>query len=207
MGSDVLPPRTSLSGRKTTQFNRADAFFLAAQKRMGLLLSSSGVAETQAFFLAGVYLMTTMRPLDGWKMFARALSSCKTFRPSSDGAPSVMRLHQTIHWACFKSELWVHSILFRLDFLLLINPREVRLELSIVKTSAWDLRYPDLFPNPPECLQSQGESAWYFYLAEIALRRLNNRILISTCKIRQGTDSISDKVASTLEFESQAYDW
>lgn len=30
---------------------------------MGLLLCRSGVIEAQCFFLAGVYLMTTIRPL------------------------------------------------------------------------------------------------------------------------------------------------
>ncbi|KXH30951.1 hypothetical protein CSAL01_07580 [Colletotrichum salicis] len=120
----------------------------------GVAQTSLGIAEAQCCFLAGVYLMTTMRPADAWKMFTRALSSCHTFQLSCrDASPGAIRLQQTIHWACFKSEL------------------EVRLELGIIKTSAWDLRYPDLFPDPPESIQSQGEPAWYFYLAEIALRR------------------------------------
>lgn len=83
----------------------------------------------------------------------------------------------------------------------------MRLELGIIKTSAWDLRYPDLFPDPPESIQSQGEPAWYFYLAEIALRRLNNRILSATCLNDQNAGNVADKVAMTLEFERQAHSW
>lgn len=85
--------------------------------------------------------------------------------------------------------------------------RELRLELSIVKTSPWDLRYPDLFPNPPESLESQGEPAWYFYLAEIALRRLNNRILAFTGTIGRDSTMVSDKVTAIQEFERQAHSW
>ncbi|KAG7053050.1 C6 zinc finger domain-containing protein [Colletotrichum scovillei] len=185
-----IPTHTSLSARQNENFSRAEAYFVAAQRRMGLLLSSSGIAEAQCFFLAGVYLMTTMRPADAWKMFTRALSSCHTFQLSCrDASPGAIRLQQTIHWACFKSEL------------------EVRLELGIIKTSAWDLRYPDLFPDPPESIQSQGEPAWYFYLAEIALRRLNNRILSATCLDSQETGNVADKVTMTLEFERQAHSW
>ncbi|KAK1623791.1 hypothetical protein BDP81DRAFT_465108 [Colletotrichum phormii] len=182
--------QTSLSVRQNEHFSRAEAFFVAAQRRMGLLLSNSGIAEAQCFFLAGVYLMTMMRPADAWKMFTRALSSCHTFQLSCrDASPGAIRLQQTIHWACFKSEL------------------EVRLELGISKTSAWDLRFPDLFPDPPESIQSHGEPAWYFYLAEIALRRLNNRILSATCLDDQNTGNVADKVATTLEFERQAHSW
>jgi hypothetical protein len=42
---------------------------------------------------------------------------------------------------------------------------------------AADLSYPDFLPSPPlESVQKQDQ-AWYFYLAEIALRRLANQIL------------------------------
>lgn len=97
---------TSLARRHGERFQRADAFFQAAQKRMGLLLCSSGIVEAQVFFLAGVYLMMTMRPFEAWKMFVQALASCQAFSPApGDSYEESTQLHRTIIWTCFKSEL------------------------------------------------------------------------------------------------------
>ena len=65
--------------RQSPSFYEAEAYFLAAQKRMGMLLCRSGVIDAQCFFLAGVYLMTTLRPVQAWKMFVQALACCQGF--------------------------------------------------------------------------------------------------------------------------------
>ena len=78
------------------------------------------------------------------------------------------------------------------------------------ETSVWDLTYPSFFPSPPEELRSQREIVWYFYLAEIALRRLGNRILnyIYTTKLNESNVSINpEMIESILGFEQQATDW
>lgn len=84
---------------------------MAAQKRMGLLICRSGVIDAQCFFLAGVYLMTTLRPAEAWRMFVQALACCQAFATnqqhtedghSGDGSNSERR----IYWTCFKSELY-----------------------------------------------------------------------------------------------------
>lgn len=76
------------------------------------------------------------------------------------------------------------------------------------ETSIWDLTYPAFFPSPPDGLRSQREIVWYFYLAEIALRRLGNRILnyIYDTKTKTGT-SLAEVAESTQGFEQQAADW
>lgn len=94
---------TSREFRQSESFHRAEAFFLAAQKRMGLLLCRSSIIEAQVFFLAGVYLMATLRPVEAWKMFVQALACCQSFSP--DGEEEETRLHRSILWTCFKSEL------------------------------------------------------------------------------------------------------
>ena len=87
--------------------------------------------------------------------------------------------------------------------------RELRLELNVSETSVWDLTYPSFFPSPPEELRSQREIVWYFYLAEIALRRLGNRILnyIYTTKPTETGTPDSEMIESILGFEQQAADW
>ncbi|KAH7141544.1 hypothetical protein B0J13DRAFT_556988 [Dactylonectria estremocensis] len=176
--------------RQSEQFQRAESFFLAAQRRMGPALCCSGIIEAQIFFLAGVYLMTTIRPFEAWRMFIQALSCCQTLQPSSgDQQQEGSQMYRSIYWTCFKSEL------------------ELRLELNIAENSVWNLQYPEFFPAPPKSLQSQGEGTWYFYLAEIALRRLGNRILTHTCQFRSSQGSVGDQVSKTIDFEQQAYSW
>jgi hypothetical protein len=85
--------------------------------------------------------------------------------------------------------------------------RELRLELNVANHSGWDLTYPSFFPSPPNDLKSQGEAAWYFYLAEIALRRLGNRILNYIYQCESSHTSTVDVVDAVLNFEQQATDW
>ncbi|KAK7592030.1 hypothetical protein V3481_006665 [Fusarium oxysporum f. sp. vasinfectum] len=182
---------TSMTFRSSRQFQDAESFFLAAQRRMGQLLCNSDLTGAQVFFLAGVYLMSTMRPFEAWRMFVQALACCQILdSPSLDDPHNKeSQLHKSIYWTSFKSEL------------------ELRLELSITENSAWNLRYPQFFPAPPKGLQSEGEAGWYFYLAEIALRRLGNRILTYTCHFQLAHITVADKVSRVLEFEQQAQSW
>lgn len=84
----------------------AQTYFLAAQKRMGMLLCHSGVIEAQCFFLAGVYLMNTLRPVEAWKMFVQAMACCHGFGIHLEtGTSDEWNPRQRIYWTCFKSEL------------------------------------------------------------------------------------------------------
>jgi hypothetical protein len=85
--------------------------------------------------------------------------------------------------------------------------RELRLELNVSEKSVWDLTYPAFFPSPPEGLKSQGEAVWYFYLAEIALRRLGNRILNYIYQYDSSMNSDSIIEDAILDFEEQADGW
>jgi hypothetical protein len=79
------------------------------------------------------------------------------------------------------------------------------LELNVSEKSVWDLTYPEFFPTPPKGLKSKGEAVWYFYLAEIALRRLGNRIL--NYIYRPSVTSESDIADAIPNFEQQADGW
>ena len=85
--------------------------------------------------------------------------------------------------------------------------RELRLELNISEKSFWDLTYPAFFPSPPRGLKSQGEAVWYFYLAEIALRRLGNRILNYIYRYKYSAASDPDINQAISNFEDQAEGW
>lgn len=76
---------------------------------MGILLCKSTVIEAQCFFLAGVYLMAILRPLEAWKMFVQALTCCQAFTIEHSGTSEdhdhEQRMQESIYWTCFKSEL------------------------------------------------------------------------------------------------------
>jgi hypothetical protein len=99
---------TSSNFRRSKKFKQAESLFFAAQKRMGMLLCKGGVVEAQCFFLAGVYLMSTLRPMEAWRMFVQAVACCQSFqkpRHIDMNHEEEPQLEQSIYWSCFKSEL------------------------------------------------------------------------------------------------------
>ena len=87
-----------------------------------------------------------------------------------------------------------------------LKDRELRLELNVSQKGFLDLSYPTLFPSPPDRLKTKDEATWYFYLAEIALRRLKNRILDSLYR----HDTASPEFAiehAIFDFEEQTDAW
>jgi hypothetical protein len=81
------------------------------------------------------------------------------------------------------------------------------LELNVFDKSVWDLTYPAFFPSPPKGLKSQGEAVWFFYLAEIALRRLGNRILNFIYRHNSNGTSAGNIDEAIVNFEDQAAGW
>ncbi|KAL1965915.1 hypothetical protein VTN77DRAFT_5048 [Rasamsonia byssochlamydoides] len=193
---------TSIVARSSPSFTLARAFFEASQKRIGLLLRGGGVLEAQCFFYSGVYLMTIQQPMDAWRHFVQAAAISQGFDfPRKPLSPEIMAnaearreraSQESMYWTCFKSEL------------------EVRMELSLPGFGLQDLSYPSSFPSPPsDTLEQDSARAWYYYLAEIALRRLANRILYHLFRNQEKGrfPRICDMVESTAAFEAQAADW
>jgi hypothetical protein len=214
------------SFRDSEDYQLAEAWFAASQKRIGTLLShGGGILEAQCFFFSAVYLMHTFRPFSAWPLFLQAIACCQMFQCFSksnevslfppqdfleDGAG--WRSEESMYWTCFKSELYVtHLVAPQPDAFLitLLMERETRFELSLPGFNAANLGYPDFLPSPPlESMQNQDQ-AWYFYLAEIALRRLANQILSEVLPY-SNADSICDltNIAARMpDYENQAEQW
>lgn len=84
------------------------------------------------------------------------------------------------------------------------------MELSLPGVGLQDLSYPLTFPSPPlESLEEDGARAWYYYLAEIALRRLANRILHHLFQKQEDGRflRVFQMVDASAAFEEQAADW
>ena len=165
----------------------AEEYYAASRKRIGLLKDS--LLATECHFMSGIYEMYSLRPLQSAISFNRA---CVTFQTltwmrteyyiheSQLGKARASRLY----WSCLKSE------------------HEVSIEIRFPSSGLTKLNYTSAFPPPPKAsdtedwyrmhtatdvasphsvrsTQSQNdfEIGWYYYLADIAARRLLQRVI------------------------------
>lgn len=131
-------------------------------------------------------------------------------------------LQQAVYWSSWKSERELRGDVRHPDFLASVSDHDSRL-------------YPPFFPTPPapradmippvaappDINQSRGEQgweqsrehiSWYFYLAEISLRRLSVRMSAEMVDMREAHASsrqaFLDSMAAALpSYEAQAGEW
>ncbi|KAH6884451.1 hypothetical protein B0T10DRAFT_130882 [Thelonectria olida] len=160
----------------------AESYYMAAKKRIGLLGTS--VPDVQCFFLASVYEKYALRPLQAWfciqqastRLQAHLLGSGQQLWNSAKLRNThTHHLEQRVFWSCFKAE------------------SELAPELGLQTSDLRQFGNPCLFPSPPETLSidqahhaedgfladhsEAEERGWFFYLAEISLRRTINDAL------------------------------
>ncbi|KAI1414455.1 hypothetical protein F5Y13DRAFT_178751 [Hypoxylon sp. FL1857] len=158
---------SSLDG--TTEAN-GEAFFNAAQRRLGLLPNT--LIAIQCTYFAGLYEKFAIRPLDAWHrlqsacvrfqalLYAKALSANTAGREEQ----RARHIEQRLYWSCVKAEC------------------ELRAELQLPASGLLRFKYPDLFPALPASDADnysalEEERSWLYYLAEISLRSIMNRVL------------------------------
>ncbi|KAH8895203.1 hypothetical protein GQ53DRAFT_629904, partial [Thozetella sp. PMI_491] len=201
----------------------ADGFFKAAQKRMGVILTSSDIIGPQCLFLAGIYMMCIFQPVSAWRFFNQTLAACQDLgflaeftyqspvgviaNPSSMelGISSSLSKEQAIFWSAWKSE------------------RELRRTFNFPSFPFTELEltnYPQFFPTPPgdkSLIDSHAAAwshreriSWYFYLSEISLRRLNLRFSGEIIEMyrRRGPRDFLDCLAASVEvYEAEVQSW
>ncbi len=115
---------------------------------------------------------------------------------------------------------------------------EVRFHLKLPGSGLGEVDYPHLYPSPPQdvpdtydltpspasswSFSSPAQShvdrqniqlAWYFYLAEIAMKRILNNLLVWRYDIRSGREILDRESKdlrlqrSVVEFDRQIEDW
>ncbi|OBT86994.1 hypothetical protein VE02_04598 [Pseudogymnoascus sp. 03VT05] len=206
------------------ELRQGESCYALACRRLGLLKHT--ILGAQCYFYSAVYLMYTFAPLQAWNHFCQASTFYQlSFRkiskvsetPRLDGLSLThRRLEQSLYWSCFKSEC------------------EIRVELPLPQSGIASIEYPHLFPSPPshsrnstgrtlhgsEILSADPglmhdsdkdlneEKSWYYYLTEVALRRISNRIL-STFYRQDHTNwtNILPLIPIAKEFESQILVW
>ncbi|KAF5509888.1 Beta-xylosidase [Colletotrichum fructicola] len=200
----------------------AQSFFQAAQKRLGILLSSDDIIAAQCLFLSGVYMMCIFQPVKAWRYFVQALASCQQLpflTPESQQRYhnyvesgnelhnySIDTLQQAIYWSAWKSEREMRGDLYLPDFSL--SDKELAF-------------YPPFFPTPPapraeveaasDPRLARERTSWYFYLSEISLRRLASRISAEMVGLQKEHPTRQAYLAALAEavpqYEEQARGW
>lgn len=180
----------------------ANSYFSLARRRIGILDHS--ITAVQCLFLCGVFYMYTFRPLDAFQSFHQASVKYQIYSKSQKGSAPVLsdtssKIEQALFWSCFKSEWYVPVAILRLD---LAHRRysEILSEIDLPSSGVSQLDYVLTFPSPPKSYMSvesptsaltkrsreglyqdrpphEQEQAWFYYLSEVALRRIGNCIL------------------------------
>ncbi|KAF2185326.1 hypothetical protein K469DRAFT_739037 [Zopfia rhizophila CBS 207.26] len=205
---------------ETGEYSNAQACFQAAEKRMGGLIGSDDITSAQCLFLAGVYHMCIFQPFKAWRYFVQALASCQGFpflRDNSDSGTArgchndtsaqLATLQQAIYWSAWKSEREVRGDVHLPDFRLSEQDRGF---------------YPSFFPTPPAHRETPSsydnsqpgaiheQTAWYFYLAEISLRRLSSRVykeILALHKEHPTGEFLAHMALAVPEYEAQLQEW
>ncbi|KAL3442224.1 hypothetical protein BJX65DRAFT_321627 [Aspergillus insuetus] len=195
---------SSMTARRSPSFHLGQRYFEAAQMRLGVVLRTHGIIETQCFFYSGVYLMAIFQPVRAWRCFVQTAAMAETMvfasrgvdrdrgRASETQSQSDLRCLETTHWACLKSEL------------------ELRLELGLSQPDPLGFTYPTFFPSLPlEQLNRDESRVWYFYLAETAVRRLTMRViqLFFRNQVHGRFPDAHLMREASLDFERQAEEW
>lgn len=166
------------------------ALFAAATKRMGSVFLQGDVVAAQCSFYSGVYLMTIFQPHAAWRYFLQALACCQEldFTVRSTQEPDLLHgtspIEHRLYWTCWKSEV------------------ELRMHIGPLDFKLHDRVYPAHLPSPPADPE-RNDRAWFFYLAEISLRRLNTTARNEISQILSQGDSSS--LFTSLKTSAESY--
>ncbi|KAL4752186.1 hypothetical protein BDW72DRAFT_77057 [Aspergillus terricola var. indicus] len=146
--------------------------------------------------------------------------------------PVAQRLEQSLYWSCFKSEVEIRvelplpqSAIAEYEYPALFPTpptlsEEYPTRQGQNRISDWDVRdEPASGPDAPDPLPGQAvynhisrlfneEQSWYYYLTEVALRRIGNRVLNAFYRGDSSTwANVRPLIPMALEFESQINAW
>ncbi|KKK24401.1 hypothetical protein ARAM_004377 [Aspergillus rambellii] len=178
----LLNPVDDSLPKDHVEYERAEAYFQAASKRIGYL--GTGLPDIQCLYLAGIYEKHMLRILQAWfwtqqscaRLHAYLLCKGTPVSRVDGSSQNDHRLEQRLYWSCIKAE------------------SEFMRDIPLPRSALIELKYPDSFPSPPlgpsrpdeskdtadsrdGPLSENEERSWLFYLAELALRRTLDQAL------------------------------
>ncbi|CAG8089198.1 unnamed protein product [Penicillium olsonii] len=215
-----------------TQLGEGEAFFTLACRRIGLLRYS--VIGAQCHFFAGAwnhfYQASTfyrlrLRLIDGLD------KSAYEHEAEQQEASVARRLEQSLYWSCFKSEVEIRvelplpqSAIAEYEYPALFptpptlpdkypNGEDDPSGGTSSGTAPWSLD-GERSNIPPRGIYNHitnlfdEQQSWYYYLTEVALRRIGNRVLNAFYREEPSAwSNIKPFIAIAFEFESQINSW
>lgn len=162
-------------------------YFTAAWSLLPGMMTSNSVLAAQCHLLAAAYLFYLVRPLEAWNLLCTTSTKLQLLLMTPNRVPADQReLSERIYW---------NTLLFESDLL-----AELDLPHSGVIAFEENVGLPCGFEGDEQ--ESVGRDDLWYFLAEIALRRLLNRVsqLIYSKDSMASTTSL-EPVASELDFQ------
>lgn len=173
------------------------SYFAAAWSLLPSLITRNDILSAQCHILGAAYLMYLVRPLEAWNLLYNTSMKLQLLLSSPANIPTHFKeLGERVYWNALMIE---SDLLAELD---LPHSGVVQFEESMRLPRSFP--YDNTSPNPTEDLPG-NDDLWYF-LAEIALRRLLNRVshlIYSHTHRRSNTFSIAalEPVAAELDYQ------
>ncbi|CAG8171058.1 unnamed protein product [Penicillium olsonii] len=188
-GAVGCPLPTLALSRKDFEQSQGVTFFYAAQQRLGIAFAHTNIRSAQCFFLAGVFLMSAIRPFDAWRMFCQALNICKIAKRTMTYSPDEAGILENLFWSSWKSE------------------REVNRELWMPSKHP-DFELPNDFPGLPAICKEENLKTWYFYLSEISAWRLETQVAEESTRFAlEVSGNLEDFTRTANGLMEQVSDW
>ncbi|KAH6889244.1 hypothetical protein B0T10DRAFT_606588 [Thelonectria olida] len=214
-----------------------ETYYHSARRRFGLL--DRTIASCQCHLLSGIYLMYTLRPIQAWQAFTQASSVYIVYlkssgRLSSEGnqwidtkTESLRSLEQRLYWSCLKSEM-------ELTVEIPLPPSSlssINYPHMFPSPPAVDVLHPSpggfagfssstLMGASPQSVSTTSsnsmdhallyEQSWFYYLTEISLLRLSQRITQQFYTTENSSwlrGNALDMINAALDFERQLEAW
>ena len=173
------------------------SYFAAAWSLLPNLITRNDVLSAQCHILAAAFLMYLVRPLEAWNLLYNTSMKLQLLLSSPDNIPTQLKeLSERVYW---------NALMIESDLL-----AELDLPHSGVVQFEESMRLPRSFPydsvTPGGGDESPGNDDLWYFLAEIALRRLLNRVshlIYSHTHRRSNTFTIAslEPVAGELDYQ------
>lgn len=175
------------------------------------------------FYQASTFYRLRLRLIDGLDKSA--------YVGEQQGTTVVQRLEQSLYWSCFKSEVEIRvelplpqSAIAEYEYPALFpTPPTLPEEYPRHRDQTSDWTNTESLHRSPDIDQSgltgwgvsnhisklfNEEQSWYYYLTELALRRIGNRVLNAFYRDEPSTwSNIKPLIPIALEFDSQINTW
>lgn len=168
-------------------------YFTAAWSLLPGMITTNNVLAAQCHLLAAAYLFYLVRPLEAWNLLCTTSTKLQLLLMAPNRIPQQQReLVERIYW---------NALLFESDLL-----AELDLPHSGVVQFEENVGLPGGFEGEDQDQEQVGHDDLWYFLAEIALRRLLNRVsqLIYSKDSMASTTSLEPVVA---ELDYQLTQW